>query len=221
MESKINYPFIGQYLEDLYPDQTSEVVKIQGFARANSVPIMERESLELLKYMIKMTGAKRILELGTAIGYSAIVMALLDEDIRVTSLDRSEKYVALARENIKDMGLEDRINIVFGEIDETLPKLEGPYDFVMMDAGKSHYISYFNELMNIVEDGATIFSDNVLFKGLIANDDLVPRRQRTITYAMRDYLKFITHTPGIRTVVLPVGDGVALSTIEEKNKWIK
>src|SRR5699024_5452209 len=116
---------------------------------------------------------------------------------------------------------EDRIEIVFGEIDENLDKLSDTYDLIMFDAGKSHYSEYFDKTMRLIDNGGIIFSDNVLFKGLIANDDLVPRRQRTITRNMREYLEFLTNSPGISSVVLPVGDGLAISTIEEKYKWKK
>lgn len=221
MESKINYPFIKDYLNGLYPQHSKEIREIEDFAHQNSVPIMERESLEVLKYIIKVHKPKRILELGTAIGYSAIIMALLDEEIQITTMDRSEKFVSYAVENIKKFQLEDRIEIVFGEIDENLDKLSGEYDLVMFDAGKSHYSEYFEKTMKLVDDGAIVFSDNVLFKGLIANDDLVPRRQRTITKNMREYLEFLTNSPGISSVVIPVGDGLAISTIEEKYKWKK
>lgn len=221
MESKINYPFIKDYLNELYPDHPKEIREIEDFAHKNSVPIMERESLEVLKYIIKIHKPKKILELGTAIGYSAIIMASIDNDIKITTMDRSEKFVSYAVENIKKFNLEDRIEIVFGEIDENLDKLSDTYDLIMFDAGKSHYSEYFDKTMRLIDNGGIIFSDNVLFKGLIANDDLVPRRQRTITRNMREYLEFLTNSPGISSVVLPVGDGLAISTIEEKYKWKK
>ncbi len=221
MESKINYPFIKDYLNELYPEHSKEIREIEDFAHKNSVPIMERESLEVLKYVIKIHKPKKILELGTAIGYSAIVMATLDNEIKITTMDRSEKFVSYAVENIKKFNLEDRIEIVFGEIDENLDKLSDTYDLIMFDAGKSHYSEYFDKTMRLIDNGGIIFSDNVLFKGLIANDDLVPRRQRTITRNMREYLEFLTNSPGISSVVLPVGDGLAISTIEEKYKWKK
>lgn len=221
MESKINYPFIKDYLNELYPEHPKEIREIEDFAHKNSVPIMERESLEVLKYIIKIHKPKKILELGTAIGYSAIIMASIDNDIKITTMDRSEKFVSYAVENIKKFNLEDRIEIVFGEIDENLDKLSDTYDLIMFDAGKSHYSEYFDKTMRLIDNGGIIFSDNVLFKGLIANDDLVPRRQRTITRNMREYLEFLTNSPGISSVVLPVGDGLAISTIEEKYKWKK
>lgn len=221
MESKINYPFIKDYLNELYPEHPKEIREIEDFAHKNSVPIMERESLEVLKYIIKIHKPKKILELGTAIGYSAIIMASIDNDIKITTMDRSEKFVSYAVENIKKFNLEDRIEIVFGEIDDNLDKLSDTYDLIMFDAGKSHYSEYFDKTMRLIDNGGIIFSDNVLFKGLIANDDLVPRRQRTITRNMREYLEFLTNSPGISSVVLPVGDGLAISTIEEKYKWKK
>ena len=166
MESKINYPFIKDYLNELYPDHPKEIREIEDFAHKNSVPIMERESLEVLKYIIKIHKPKKILELGTAIGYSAIIMASIDNDIKITTMDRSEKFVSYAVENIKKFNLEDRIEIVFGEIDENLDKLSDTYDLIMFDAGKSHYSEYFDKTMRLIDNGGIIFSDNVLFKAL-------------------------------------------------------
>lgn len=219
--ANINYPYISEYLANLYQTHPPELRGIEAYAHANSVPIMERESIELLKSLIKIKKPKRILELGTAIGYSAIIMCLLDGDIRVTSMDRSEAFVEVARKNIKAFGLEDRIDIVFGDISQTLEDIGGAYDLLFFDAAKGHYQEYFDKSVRLMKEGSLIFSDNVLFKGRIANDSLVDKRQKTITKRMRSYLEFLTSSPGIHTVVIPIGDGVAISTIEEINKWKK
>lgn len=219
--ANINYPYISEYLASLYQPHPSKLREIEAYAHANSVPIMERESIELLKNLIKVKKPKRILELGTAIGYSAIIMCLLDEDIKVTTMDRSETFIEVARNNFRDFGLEDRVDIVFGDISQTLEDLEGYYDLLFFDAGKGHYQDYFDKSVRLMKEGSLVFSDNVLFKGCIANDDLVDKRQKTITKRMRSYLEFLTSSPGIHTVVIPIGDGVAISTIEEINNWKK
>lgn len=217
--TNINYPYISNYINETYPDHKPTLKAIEDYARENSIPIMERESLELLKTIIKLSRPKRVLELGTAIGYSSIAMALTSDELSIDTMDRDGDLVDQARENIEKLSLEDRINIIFGEIEDGLDDLDGIYDLIVFDAGKSHYGEYFQKCERLMENGTILFSDNVLFKGLIANDDLVKRRNRTITRNMREYLYFLTNSAGIATSILPVGDGVALTLIEEKDKW--
>lgn len=213
--ARINYPLVEAYIREIYPSQDKGLEDLEDFARENSVPIIGRESLEFLKTMIRIYRPKRILELGTAIGYSAIQMALLDDEIIVTTLDRSEKFTPWARDNIKNFGLEDRIEIVFGEIDDNLKTLEGPYDLFFFDAGKSHYLDYFEGSKGLMKRGSLIISDNVLFKGQVPDPSLARRRDGTIIRNMDKYLRFLTHTKGLHTSLIPLGDGMAITIVEE------
>lgn len=214
--AKINYPFIDDYIRSKYPDQTGILAELEDYAKDNFIPIIQRPSLELLKLVIKLTGSKNILELGTAIGYSAIAMARLDEEISITSIDRDEEMISLARENIKRAQLGDRITLKLGEIDQVLTGLKGPFDLVFIDAGKSHYIDYFTRSLPLIKEGGLVFSDNILFKGLVADPSLASKKNRTMVRNMRDYVDFITSKKGLTTSLLAVGDGVALSLVEEK-----
>ena len=127
----------------------------------------------------------------------------------------------MAQLNIAEAGYDNRIFLHYGDASDVLDNLKEKYDMVFIDAAKSHYREYFDKCLNLINDNALIISDNVLFKGLIANDELVNRRARTLVRAMRNYLEFLTHTNGLSTAVLPVGDGVAITKIDLKKLEIE
>lgn len=208
--------YIVEYLRGLYPDNDPFLSELEDFALKNSVPIIERESLELLRFLVDFKKPKKILELGTAIGYSAIAMCMEGKDSQVYSLDIDEDIQKIARKNIEKIGFSDRIKLFLGDAKDLIPTMPDGFDMVFIDAAKSHYREYFDLSIEKLNDNSLIVSDNVLFKGLIANDDLVNRRARTLVRHMRDYLVFLTHTEGLKTTVLPVGDGVAITRVDLK-----
>lgn len=214
-------PYIIEYLRGLYSDQDPFLVSLEEYAAKYEVPIIERESLALLELMVKLKNPTRILEIGTAIGYSTIAMAKISPGVIIDTIDIDEENLSVAQLNIKDAGFEDRIFLHYGDASDVLNDLKHKYDMVFIDAAKSHYREYFDKCLYLINDNALIISDNVLFKGLIANDELVNRRARTLVRAMRNYLEFLTHTKGLSTSVLPVGDGVAITKINLKELKIK
>lgn len=218
--SDLNFNYVNDYILGLYDYRDSELVEIEEYAKENNVPIIQRESLELLLFFISIFKPKSILEIGTAIGYSAIAMAKASEDSLITSVDRSEKWSKIAKKNFKKYGFDEKIVLEYGDAREVINSLENNFDFAFIDAGKSHYLEFLNLMMPKLETGAIVFSDDVLYKAYATNDDLVPRRDRTMTRAMRKYLHFLTHTEGIRTIVLPVGNGVAISSFDKKFKGV-
>lgn len=209
----INYDYIESYLKGLYIEKDPFLANIEEYGLRENIPIIEKESLELLRLIISIFKPNRILEIGTAIGYSAISMAKLDSKINITSFEINEKNYNIAIDNIKKAKLLDRIEVRFGDASELLTKLREDeiFDFVFIDAAKSHYLEYFNDIYKNLSNRSIIFSDNVLFKGMIADDSLVPRRDRTIVRNMREYLSFLTSQNSIKTSVIPIGDGVAIS----------
>ncbi len=214
--SGICEPYIVDYLRGLYNEQDPFLLSLENYAHENNIPIIEPESRSLLEFMIRMHKPKRILEIGTAIAYSTIAMAKISEEIIIDTIDISEENLSIAQLNIKECNLEKRITLHYGDASEVLKRLDGNYDLVFIDAAKSHYKEYFDICIKLINDEAVIISDNVLFKGLIANDELVNRRARTLVRAMRSYLIYLTNTKGLSTSVLPVGDGVAVTQVDLK-----
>ncbi len=214
-------PYIVDYLRGLYSDQDPFLLSLEEYAARYEVPIIERESLALLELMVSLKNPKRILEIGTAIGYSTIAMAKISSDVIIDTIDIDEENLSVAQLNIAEAGYDNRIFLHYGDASDVLDNLKEKYDMVFIDAAKSHYREYFDKCLNLINDNALIISDNVLFKGLIANDELVNRRARTLVRAMRNYLEFLTHTNGLSTAVLPVGDGVAITKIDLKKLEIE
>lgn len=184
---------------------------LEKYALENSVPIVDLEVAQLLKFVLKIHKPKKILEVGTAIGYSSILMAKSSASSKIVTIERSPEMYTKAVENVKKFGLEDRIEIIFGDAEEELPKLKDSFDFVFLDASKGHYLEFFKYIEPLLEDDSVIFSDNILFKGMVATDQLVKRRKKTIVKRMRSYIEYINDLEGYTTSTIPIGDGVALT----------
>ena len=212
---KINRDYIEKYLRELLPERNS-LKAMEEYAEENYVPIIQPEVTQFLKVLLKMKQAKNILEIGTAIGYSAIVMAENTSDkTQITTIERREDMVELARENIHELGYDEKINVIEGEALEVLSDLDDKYDFIFLDAAKGHYKEFFDECMRLIEVNGIIVCDNVLFRGMVASDELVVRRKITIVKRLREFLKYISDIEGYTTSIIPIGDGVALIYREE------
>ena len=163
--------------------------------------------------MMAMVKPKSILEVGTAIGFSALLMSeYAPSDCRITTIEKYEKRIPLARENFAKAGRADRITLIEGDAADVLPTLAGPYDLIFMDAAKGQYIHFMPEVLRLLTPGGLLVSDNVLQDGDVMESRFaVTRRNRTIHTRMREYLYELTHHPELTTTVLSVGDGVALS----------
>ena len=155
-----------------------------------------------------------ILEIGTAVGYSALLMArVMPENCRITTVEKYEKRIPVARENFRLAGEEDRITLLEGDAGEILDRLRGEtFDFVFMDAAKGQYLGWLPKIMELMPAGAVLVSDNVLQDGdIVQSRFAVDRRNRTIHSRMREYLYELKHNRALETSILPVGDGVAIS----------
>ncbi|KNY24877.1 O-methyltransferase family 3 [Pseudobacteroides cellulosolvens ATCC 35603 = DSM 2933] len=208
----IIYDYINDYIRNTIKENDIILKELEMFAKENHVPIIQPEVAKLLLVTGKLLKPKRILEVGTAIGYSAIILSkVLDKGGKIDTVDRYELMIDRARVNIKRAGLEDTVNIIVGDAVDVLKCLDKKYDMIFLDAAKGQYPEFLPECMRMLNKGGLLFSDNVLYKGMVANDDLVVRRKKTIVKRLRDFLSTICESEELDTSILPVGDGVALS----------
>ena len=186
---------------------------IEKEAIADEVPIIRKEMGNLLKVLLQLVQPERILEVGTAVGYSSILMSEnMPEKCTITTIENYDKRIPVARNNFKRAGKENVITLIEGDALEVLKTLEGPYDFIFMDAAKGQYINYLPDIKRILRKGGLLISDNVLQEGEIVQSKYgVTRRNRTIHERMREYVYMLTHSDEVVTTVVPIGDGITLS----------
>ena len=187
--------------------------RIAREAREAFVPVIRKETAAFLKTMVASVKPMRILEVGTAVGYSALLMAqAMPEGAHITTIEKYEPRIPLARAHFKEAGEESRITLIEGDAQEVLNGLTGTFDFIFMDAAKGQYIHWLPRILELMEPGGVLFSDNVLQDGNIVESRFaVERRDRTIHSRMREYLYTLKHTEGLETSIIPIGDGVTLS----------
>ncbi len=201
------------YIHSLESPEKPLIEEIEQEALDTFVPIIRKETQSFLKVLLMMKKPLRVLEVGTAIGFSAILMSeYIPEQGHITTIEKYEKRIPIARENFRRAGKEDQITLIEGDALEVMKSLEGPYDFIFMDAAKGQYIHYMPEAIRLLEPGGVLVSDNVLQDGdIIESRYAVERRNRTIHSRMREYLYELKHKEELQTSILPLGDGVALS----------
>jgi predicted O-methyltransferase YrrM len=210
--SNIAHEYIEDYIRGLIPPRKGHIKVMEDYAIENDVPIVHSEVAQFLRVLIKSHGIKKILEVGTAIGYSASIMAeAAGEGCRVVTIERDEDMYRLASDNIKKLDYENTIGILKGDAMEVLKDIEGEFDMIFLDASKGHYDHFLPMCLKHLKINGLLVSDNVLFRGMIATDKLLIRRKITIVKRMRKYLAHISNMPELETSVLPIGDGVALS----------
>lgn len=201
------------YIHSLEKPEDPIIEQIEQEAKETFVPIIRKETQSFLKVLLLMKKPVRVLEVGTAIGYSAILMShYLPKDGRITTIEKYEKRIPIARENFSRAAVADRITLLEGDALEIMKSLEEPFDFIFMDAAKGQYIHYLPEAIRLLAPEGVLMSDNVLQDGdVIESRFAVERRNRTIHSRMREYLYELKHNERLQTSILPLGDGVALS----------
>ena len=209
---------ITAYINSLDSGDGELCDEIAGEAAASFVPIIKRETAALLKTMVALKQPKHILEVGTAVGYSALLMArIMPKDAHITTIEKFEKRIPVAKANFKKAQLEDRITLLEGDAGEILADLSGSFDFIFMDAAKGQYINWLPDIITLLAPGGLLMSDNVLQDGTIVESRYaVERRDRTIHVRMREYLYTLKNSEALETTILPIGDGVALSVLKRK-----
>ena len=202
------------YINSLDQGNTEILDIIEREALDSYVPIIRKEMQSFLKLLLAMQKPKRILEVGTAVGFSAILMAEYDpEACEITTIENYEKRIPIAKENFKRAGKEDQITLIEGDAAEVLKQLSEPYNMIFMDAAKGQYIHFMPDILRLLKTGGVLVSDNVLQDGdIIESHFAVTRRNRTIYKRMREYLYELTHRDDLVTAVLPIGDGITVST---------
>ena len=205
---------ITAYINSLEVPGSDISEQIKKEALADRVPIIRSETASLLKFFVSFAKPMQILEVGTAVGYSAIMMSeVMPEGAAITTIEKYEPRIPVARENFRRAGKEGVITLLEGDAMEWLARLSGPYDMIFMDAAKGQYIHFFPEIMRLLSDGGILISDNIFQDGDIRESRFaVTRRNRTIHSRMREYLYTLKHTEGLVTSLIPIGDGVAVST---------
>ena len=207
------------FIDSMDTPNTELLNQLEKYSKETNVPIIRPSMQSFLKLLLAIKQPKKILEVGCAIGFSALLMSEYGpEDCHITTIEKYEKRIPLAKENFAKAGKEDKITLLEGDAIEILKELEGTYDFIFMDAAKGQYIHFLPDILRLLADGGMLVSDNVLQDGdIIESRFAVTRRNRTIHGRMRDYLYELKHHPELVTSILPVGDGVTIS-VKQKNK---
>ncbi len=202
------------YIHSLEREDNPVCMEIAREARAAGIPVVRKETASLLKTLVALKRPKQILEVGTAVGYSALLMCqVMPSDCTITTIEKYEKRIPEARRNFARAGESDRIRLIEGDAAEVLSGLDGPYDFIFMDAAKGQYVHFLPQALKLLPPGGLLVSDNVLQDGdVIESRYAVTRRNRTIHTRMREYLYRLKHMEELETAIVPIGDGVTIST---------
>mgnify|MGYP001252673352 CR=1 FL=1 len=187
------------------------LAELEQYAQIHYVPIIKPETGRLISILGNILKPKRILEIGTAIGYSAIIMSsFLDEEGKIDTIERNYEMVAIAHSNIKKAGLDNVINIIAGEAADILPNINKKYDMIFLDAAKGQYLEFLPEILRLLRPEGLFVADNVLYKGLVEGNEISARKTRTIINNMRSFIEEISNNASLLTSILPIGDGVAV-----------
>ena len=201
------------YINSLDTGSGEFLDRLELQARKDRVPIIRREMQSFLKVLLQIKRPARILEVGTAVGFSALLMAkYTPEDTRIVTIEKYEKRIPIANENFRAGGMEYRITLLEGDALEILKGMNDTFDFIFMDAAKGQYLHFLPEVLRLLAEGGVLVTDNVLQDGtLLESRFVIPRRDRTIHARIRDYLYELKHHPELATSVVPIGDGITIS----------
>lgn len=202
------------YINSLDEGHTSFLEQLERQAKSDGVPVIRREMQSFLKFLLAAVKPIRILEVGTAVGFSALLMCEYNPvSCEIITIENYEKRIPVARENFRKAGREKQIILLEGDAAEVLKTLDEPFDFIFMDAAKGQYLYFLPDVLRLLKSGGVLVSDNVLQEGdIIESRYAVERRNRTIYKRMREYLYELKHNNELVTSLIPLGDGVALST---------
>ena len=209
----INNERLVSFINSLDKGNDEILTVIENEALEGNVPIIRKETQSLIRTLVELSKPKTILEAGTAVGFSAILMAKSGRpDSHITTIESYEPRISIAKANFKRAGIEDRVTFLEGDAVKIMGELEGPFDLIFIDSAKGQYISMLPDAVRLLSSGGVLISDNVLQDGeVLESRYAVTRRNRTIHSRMRDYLYEITHHDALETAILPVGDGITLS----------
>ncbi|MCR4599014.1 MAG: O-methyltransferase [Acetatifactor sp.] len=207
-------PRMAAFIDSMDPGNPPYLDELEKEAIAGDIPIIRKPLQSFFRFLLRYVKPKSILEVGTAIGFSAILMSeYAPKDCKITTIEKYEKRIPVAKENFKKYGKEEQIELLEGDATQILKELTGPYDLIFMDAAKGQYLAFMPDVLRLLAPGGILLSDNVLQDGdVIESRFALERRKRTTHARMREYLYELKHTEGLETVILPVGDGITLTT---------
>ena len=208
---------ILHYLRTEQKQLTGSLGELEELAHENGVPVIPHETVVFLQFLLKQKQPKNVLEIGTAIGFSASLMAeTLGEDAKITTIDRFPVMIEKAKKNFEKLGLTDQVTLLEGDAADLLSSLEGPYDFIFMDSAKSKYITFLPECLRLLSDDGVLMVDDVFQAGTVLQPiEEIPRKNRSIHRHLNEFLEEIIKSSELTSTLLPLGDGVALIS---KNK---
>ncbi|WP_405100978.1 O-methyltransferase [Oceanobacillus sp. FSL H7-0719] len=202
------------YLESHLSAKDEWIIQLEETAKQDRVPIMDSIGIDYMLNLIKIHQPKRILEVGTAIGYSALRMLEANPAAEIITIEKDEERYQQATENIKKLHKEEQITVLSGDALDILDKLTAEkevFDFIFIDAAKGKYQAFFESADQLLANGGLLITDNVLFRGYVANPELAPKRYKSMVKKIRSYNEFLTTHPAYITSILPIGDGVMIS----------
>ena len=203
---------VERYIRETLKDKEGLLKELEEYAAEYNVPIVHKEVSDLLKVLLKVQKPKSILEVGCAIGYSSILFSTsTNGEAKIITVERNEKMIEQAKMNFERSGFSNNITLLEGDAEELLKNVEGEFDMIFLDAAKGQYKLFYDLVIDKLKVGGVLISDNILYKGMIADNNLVVRRKKTIVKRMRNYLDYICSCDYLTTSLLPMGDGVAIS----------
>ncbi len=205
----INYPYVTEFLHETLPEHTGLLRELEQYALAHDVPILQKDAAAFLSVLVAIQKPGRILEIGTAIGYSALLLYEASGGVPLVTVERDADMVRLASEHFRRYGAD--IYVAHGDGLAELAKMSDPFDFIFLDAAKGQYPQLFAECLRLLAHGGVIVTDNVLFKGRVADRTYNVHKSRTITTRLRAFLAELCRDPALQTALLPVGDGMAVT----------
>lgn len=193
------------------PALSDELNNIRSDAAAREIPVSDGETLNFLKTIVTALKPRKILELGTAVGLSAAVMAGAFEGAKITTVERDENFAAEARKNFKNLNIYSKIDLIEGDAADVIKGLCDPFDFIFLDCAKVQYIKYLPDLVRLLNKGGVLLADDVLLFGYVAGETEVPKKRRALVGHIREYIAAATSSPQLQTTILNIGNGLAMS----------
>lgn len=203
---------LDTYISSLCTDESDELKEIEDYAVKFGVPIIKRGAREFLRTVLTVKNPDTILEIGSAIGFSAILMAKIVPDSKIKTIENYDKRIPVALNNFKKYGFDDRITLVEEDAAKVLKQENAGYDFIFLDAAKAQYITLLPDIIRLLNKGGILIADNVLYDSYILESRFaVERRDRTIHHRLREYLYEVTHNQSLKSSVVPIDDGICMS----------
>lgn len=205
--------YVTDYIRDSLKKRDGLLAEMECYARENDVPIVQPETSKFIETLLMTVKPKKILEVGCAIGYSAIIMANASPDSEITTLEFDENIAEVAKENIKKAGLSHRIKVVYADARDYIPYMDSDdcFDLVFLDGPKAHYINMLDDCMRLLKTGGILMCDNILYKGMTAENSLLIKRKITIVKRLRKLIDELTTRDDMETSILTIGDGMTIS----------